>query len=63
MNIKQYEMAKFMKVDSSSVSKWVNGVDNFDDARVFQLKYYVDKNIGKKMSDELFKDVIKDIEG
>jgi plasmid maintenance system antidote protein VapI len=62
MDIRQYEMAKFMKVNRSAVSKWVTGVDHFDDARVFQLKYYVDKNIGKKQSDLLFKEVIKEIE-
>lgn len=62
MNIKQYEMALFMKVDRSAVSKWVNGVDHFDDARVFQLKYYVDRNIGKKWSDEIFRSVIMEIE-
>jgi plasmid maintenance system antidote protein VapI len=62
MNIKQYEMAKFMRVDRSAVSKWVTGVDHFDDARVFQLKYYVDKNIGKQQSDSLFRNVIKEIE-
>ena len=63
MGIRQYEMAKFMRVDSSAVSKWVNGIDHFDDARVFQLKYYVDRNIGRQQSDELFREVIKEIEG
>lgn len=62
MGLKQYEMALFMKVDRSAVSKWCNGIDHFDDARVFQLKYYVDKNIGKAKSDELFREVIKEIE-
>lgn len=60
MGVNQSELAALMGVDKSTVSKWVNGVDHFDDSRVFQLKHYFEKYCpGKK---GLFDKVIIDID-
>jgi len=62
MGLKQKELALIMKVDDSAVSKWVHGVDYFDDLRVFQLKSLVEKNLGKQTTDYLFSNIINEIE-
>jgi len=63
LRLTQREFAIILKVNPSAVSKWISGTDYLRDERVFQLKYYVDKNIGREASNIMFAPILKEIEG
>ena len=63
MKIKQCEYARIIKVDPSAVSHWMRGTEYFRDERIFQLKYFCDKNIGLVESNKLFAPILREIEG